>query len=216
MSNMPKYRLFVKNISQLVPVARNGERFIRGKSMDNLEIIKNGGLCIGHDGFIKHVGTTDEVLKKIEEKDCDNVLDCKGKLSVVPGLVDSHTHPVWSGDRCFEFSMKLKGATYMDIHKRGGGIGYTVGKVHETKEDELCKLMTKRLNRMVTYGTTLVEAKTGYGLDLENEVKMLRVIEKVSKSHALDVVSTYLGAHSIPKGKTAIEATKDIVENQIP
>jgi imidazolonepropionase len=76
-------------------------------------------------------------------------------------LVDSHTHPVWSGDRCFEFALKLQGASYMDIHEKGGGIGYTVSQVHNTDEATLVKLMKERIDRMVTFGTTTVEAKSG-------------------------------------------------------
>lgn len=104
----------------------------------------------------------------------------------------------------------------MDIHNQGGGIEYTVEQVHKTPENELVKLMKQRLDRMLKFGTTLIEAKSGYGLDWNNELKMLRAIEKCKKSHPIDIVSTYLGAHSVQKGKTEDEATLDIIKNQIP
>lgn len=184
--------------------------------MNSVAEISGAALCIGHDGLIKHVGTTDEVLEAVKEEECSQVLDLRGQKSLVPGFVDCHTHPVWSGDRCFEFAMKLEGSSYMEIHEKGGGIGYTVSKLHSSSEEELVELMMDRVQRMVNFGTTTIEAKSGYGLDLENEVKMLRVIEEVKRKVPVEIVSTYLGAHSIPKGKTADEQTEDIIRNQIP
>jgi len=213
---MSKYRLLVKNASQLVQVAKNHERFIRGTKMNSIDFISGGSLCIGHDGLIKHVGTTEEILGLVKEEECSEILDLRGQKSIVPGLVDSHTHPVWNGDRCFEFAMKLEGSSYMEIHEKGGGIGYTVNQLRNASEEELIDLMTERVQRMVDFGTTTIEAKSGYGLDLENEVKMLRVIEAVKRKVPVEIVSTYLGAHSIPPGKTADEQTEDIVNNQIP
>jgi len=209
------YRLLAHGAEQIVQVAANGERFLTGKAFEDIKIIKKGAMVVGMDGKIVAVGEDQKI--RDEYKDCtfEQELDLSGK-SVVPGLVDAHTHPVWSGDRVREFAAKLRGATYMDIHKMGGGIGYTVKCTHESSEDELYDLLVERLDRMLKLGTTLVEAKSGYGLDLPNEKKMLKVLHRAQKDHRIDIVSTYLGAHSIPKGKTAEEATKDVIEVQIP
>jgi len=135
---------------------------------------------------------------------------------VIPGLVDGHTHAVWAGDRCHEFEMKLQGATYMDIHKAGGGIGFTVKKVRESSAEELMALLKKRLDLMLKNGTTLVEAKSGYGLNLESELKMLEVLHRCQ--HPVEIVSNYLGAHSVPKmdHKSVLEYTDEIVNVHLP
>ena len=142
---------------------------------------------------------------------------------MIPGLVDAHTHPVWEGDRVHEFAMKvslythtlsypqvckvlnllvefqLAGATYMDIHAKGGGIHYTVNCVRQATAEQLYSSLDKRLSTMLCCGSTLVEAKSGYGLDLESELKMLRVIERAKREHTVSVSSTYCGAHAVPK-----------------
>jgi len=115
-----------------------------------------------------------------------------------------------------EFAMKLAGATYMDIHKMGGGIGFTVEHTRKSSKEELKQLLISRLDRMLNYGTTVIEAKSGYGLETETEMKMLEVLHEVDQLHPIDIVSTYLGAHSVPKGSTAAQATVDIINNQIP
>ncbi|GFN74919.1 imidazolonepropionase [Plakobranchus ocellatus] len=135
---------------------------------------------------------------------------------MLTGLVDAHTHPVWAGDRVHEFAMKLAGATYMDIHQMGGGIHFTVNNTCSANEETLLSSLLTRLRQMNQSGTTLVECKSGYGLDLENEVKMLRVIEQARTRVPLEISSTYCGAHAVPKNKTAEEATKDILESHIP
>lgn len=112
--------------------------------------------------------------------------------------------------------MKLAGATYMDIHAMGGGIGYTVGCTRAASEDELLQLLLARLARMLRAGTTLVEAKSGYGLNADTEIKMLRVIERAKAVQPLHIVANYCGAHSVPKGSTADEATADVIERQLP
>lgn len=146
-------------------------------------------VVVGHDGLIVAVGYDDVVDAELPGATYAQVVDASGK-AVLPGLVDAHTHPVWAGDRVHEFAMKvsglgacagvplmppslilqLAGATYMEIHAQGGGIGYTVDCVHRAKEEELAASLQERLWGMLRKGTTLVEAKSGYGLDLENEV----------------------------------------------
>ena len=131
------FRLLVKNVAQLVQVTNNHEKFVSGSSMDKISIIKNGAMIIDNNGLIHDIGTTDSILKKYDSREkysFSSILDCNNRQCIVPGLVDSHTHSVWSGDRVNEFSMKLKGATYMDIHKMGGGIGYTVECVRNSSD----------------------------------------------------------------------------------
>jgi len=209
------HRTLIKNADQLVVVCSNKERVKKGKDMDQVEIIANGSLVIGHDGKIVAVGSADAIAAQFTDATFEHVVEAKGK-SVVPGLCDAHTHPVWSGDRVHEFKAKLAGATYLQIHEMGGGIGFTVRHTHASSEEELEELFEQRLNRMLKFGTLLLEAKSGYGLDWANELKMLKVIHAVAKRHPIHIVSNYCGAHSVPKGLTAVEATKDIVENQIP
>ncbi len=114
-------------------------------------------------------------------------------------LIDSHSHPVFAGDRCFEFDEKSRGASYLDIHKKGGGIHFTVSQTKLVSENDLLKIFLSRLENMLLSGTTLVECKTGYGLDLETEIKLLNVIERAKNLTQLDLVTTFLGAHAIPR-----------------
>eukprot|EP01086_Lenisia_limosa_P017759 TRINITY_DN9186_c0_g1_i1.p1 TRINITY_DN9186_c0_g1~~TRINITY_DN9186_c0_g1_i1.p1 ORF type:complete len:429 (-),score=148.66 TRINITY_DN9186_c0_g1_i1:30-1154(-) len=157
----------------------------------------------------------DELAKKLPGAEFEEVFDATGK-SIIPGLVDGHTHPVFAGDRVHEFAMKLAGATYIDIHKAGGGIGFTVRHTREAAEADLVPLVKARFDRALKLGTTLIEAKSGYGLETDTELKMLRVINTVTKDHEIESVQTFLGAHSVPKGKTADEATQDVIHNQLP
>ncbi|CAG0914913.1 unnamed protein product [Notodromas monacha] len=151
----------------------------------------------------------------ISLRNFDEVLDVGGKC-VVPGLIDGHTHPVWSGDRVHEFAMKLAGATYLEIHQAGGGINFTVAKTKEAEEQLLLDLFLNRVSRMMRSGTTLVECKSGYGLEWETEFKMLRVLEAAKALTPVKISSTYCAAHSVPQGKTPEEAADDIVMKQIP
>jgi len=209
--------LRIRNASQLVVICSNGETMLKGDKQNEIEILKNASMIIDQkSGKIKAVyleNTVESERYSSEQFEVD--INASGK-SVIPGLVDGHTHAVWAGDRCHEFEMKLQGATYMDIHKAGGGIGFTVKKVRESSAEELMALLKKRLDLMLKNGTTLVEAKSGYGLNLESELKMLEVLHRCQ--HPVEIVSNYLGAHSVPKmdHKSVLEYTDEIVNVHLP
>ena len=138
-----------------------------------------------------------------------------GKL-VMPGFVDPHTHVVFAGSREFELDLKLAGVPYMEILKRGGGIFYTVNETRKASPTQLLEQSKKRLNTMLSYGTTSCEAKSGYGLDVETEIKILKVQKKLQESHPMDLVSTFLGAHAIPKDQRAAEYIRTVITEMIP
>jgi imidazolonepropionase len=162
---------------------------------DQLGSVKGGAVAI-KDGLILETGTTSEIMRIYS--DCPNIIDADNSL-VMPGFVDCHTHLVFAGNRSSEMEMRLKGMNYLDILKSGGGIHSTVKATRAASEKELFSLGVKRLNRMAKNGTTTVEIKSGYGLSEESELKMLKVIKKLSHNHSLDIIATYLGAHTFPE-----------------
>jgi imidazolonepropionase len=146
------------------------------------------------DGRFVGVGSSGEILRKFVAAE---TIDAMGR-AVCSGFVDPHTHVVFAGDRFDEFELKIKGADYMEILAGGGGIILTVKKTREASADELVELGLKRLDKMLANGTTTCEIKTGYGLDTETELKMLRVIAELDEAHAIDIVPTFLAAHAVP------------------
>lgn len=209
-------RLLLRNAAQVVQVVSNREPCVIGPST-SVAIITNGSVLVGEDGNIALVGRTDEVLAAMQHHHwtAHKEIDCTGKV-LLPGLVDAHTHPVWAGDRSHEFVMKLAGATYLDVQKAGGGIGFTTKRTREASEEELLQLLLHRLDRMKRTGTTTIEGKSGYGLETETELKMLRVLYQANMFHPLSIVSTFCGAHAVPHGMTSDEATRDVIEVQLP
>jgi len=171
--------LQLTNIGQLV--SYNSET--RGmETRDNVEIAIN-------DGVIAEIGHRVNSANK--------QIDCSGKL-VTPGFVDAHTHPVFLNGRENEFTMRLKGATYEEIAAAGGGIINSVDDVRHASESELFSRVLSRMDRFLSMGTTTVEAKSGYGLNTESEIKSLKVIDEVNKRHKIDMIATFMGAHAIP------------------
>ena len=194
-----KADLLITNIGQLVTCASSGKPK-RGPEMRDVGLIENGAVAIAQGRFVG-VGRAEEVLFQYT---AEEVVDVKGKV-VCPGFVDPHTHIVFAGDRIDEFELKIKGAEYLEILANGGGILATVKKTREASLEELVVQSRKRLDKMLACGTTTAEIKTGYGLDTETELKMLRVIEELDKTHAIDIVPTFLAAHAVPpeyKGNT--------------
>jgi len=198
--------ILLKNANELITL--KGPNKPRTKNeMNNLSIIEKGSVAI-KDGKIVGVG------KNLDFK-ADKTTDVSGKI-IMPGFVDPHTHLVFVGSREFELDMKLKGYSYMDILKKGGGIFYTVNETRKASEKTLIDQSTKRLNNMLKYGTTTCEAKSGYGLETETELKILKVNKKLIESHPLEIVSTFLGAHAIPKEYSADEYTDIVIDEMMP
>ncbi|XP_052079851.1 probable imidazolonepropionase [Mytilus californianus] len=217
---MSQYKLLVRSAKQVVTVRNNGVKVVCGKDMQVLDVIDgddNDGvnILINKSGKIEFVGKKSKFEEKYKNLTVDVEIDATGKC-VIPGLVDAHTHPVWAGDRVHEFAMKLAGATYMDVHKAGGGINFTVEHTRAASEDLLYTGLKQRLLNMMSTGTTTVECKSGYGLEVDTEVKMLKVIDRASKEIPITISSTFLGAHSVPRGKTPNEATNDVISVQLP
>ncbi|KAJ8384350.1 hypothetical protein AAFF_G00206030 [Aldrovandia affinis] len=213
MSN--SFRLYIKNAKQAIVVCNNGEKFLTKEGMKNMSVMEDCSLIIGKDGLLKAVGPADSIGFQFRGAVFEKVIDASG-MCVVPGLIDAHTHPVWAGDRVHEFALKLAGASYMAVHQAGGGIHYTVTHTRRASLDQLLHSLTQRLTRMLRSGTTLVECKSGYGLELDTELKMLMVIEKARQTLDIGISSTYCGAHAVPKGKTVAEATEDIIKVHLP
>ncbi|XP_038047809.1 probable imidazolonepropionase [Patiria miniata] len=229
MSANNRFKLLLKNAKQVAVVCNGNQRVLRGEEMSRVAVMPqplpgmdgtdtegdNVSIVVNLNGMIEDIGSSSALKKKYSDATFDNILDVKG-MCVLPGLVDGHTHPVWAGDRVHEFAMKLAGASYMDVHKAGGGIGYTVGHTRSASEEELYDLLRPRLEGMLRAGTTLVECKSGYGLETATEMKMLRVLERARRELPIEISSTFCGAHSVPKGMTSDEATDNVINKQLP
>lgn len=167
--------IILKNIGCLVTANADGVQYIKDTSI----LIENGKIIA------------------ISEGESENSIDCGGKM-VTCGFVDSHTHPVFLDNRDEEYAMRLAGATYEKIAEKGGGIVSSVEGVRNASEDELMDKVSQRMDRFIAGGTTTIEAKSGYGLDTESELKSLSVMHKVHKSHAIDLIPTFMGGHAFP------------------
>ena len=185
--------LIIDQIGQLCTIPAHTHGPQRGSRLGDLGIRENAAIAIT-GGKITAIGRRDTIL---EEYGAETRLTARGKV-VTPGLVDPHTHLVWMGDRADEFEMRAQGATYSEIMAAGGGINRTV---RQTRSASLLGMMEStrgRLDRMLEYGTTTAEIKTGYGLDLTTELTMLSAIALLDAEHPIDLVPTFLGAHAVP------------------
>ena len=194
---MESISLIIKNAFQLLTL-RSDQRGPRsGNHFEDLGIIEDGAVAISGSQIVA-VGKTKGILDEIKITDDIKVIDAKDKV-VLPGFVDCHTHPVFANTREEEFEMRIKGKTYQEIAAAGGGIKSSVKNLRSKSKEELIKLALPRLDRMLSYGATTIEAKSGYGLSLEDEIKMLEVIKELNKIHPIDLIPTFLGAHEIPE-----------------
>jgi imidazolonepropionase len=190
--------IFIRNASQLVTLQGSSAAPLVKGAMSELGIIENGSVWI-ENGVIQAVGKDEELAQKYAARLGEaEVVDASGKL-VTPGLVDPHTHLVFAGSRENEFNMRLQGATYMEIMNSGGGIYATTGRTQAATHEELFQESYERLNQFLRHGVTTVEAKSGYGMEWETELKQLEVAKQLNDMHVIDVVSTFMGAHAVPK-----------------
>jgi len=204
--------LLIKDIDQLITVESNGKAK-KGVDMQEIGLIENGWIAIKQDKIVG-VGSGDLSPDfKIAEETI--IVDGRGK-TITPGLVDPHTHLVHAGSRENELALKLKGVPYLEILKQGGGILSSVRSTQDATMEDLINQSKKSLDRMLTYGVTTVEVKSGYGLDLDTEIKQLEAIDILNRQNHTDLVSTFLGAHAIPqKYKENPDAFVNIVINEM-
>lgn len=167
-----------------------------GKHMLELGVIRDGAVAVKGENII-FVGKTDDLKSNFSLEKTPIIIDATDRL-VTPGFVDPHTHIIFAGSRENEFSMKLEGKTYLEILESGGGILRTVRETRKASLEKLVENGRKILNRMMNYGTTTIETKSGYGLTTESEIKSLKAAKILNNEHPIDIISTFLGAHAIP------------------
>jgi len=205
--------LLIVNAAQMLTCASpDGPK--RGAALADPGLIEDGALAV-LGGQIVAVGRTADVLALLDDSAAAHVIDAAGKV-VLPGFVDPHTHLLWAGDRAGEFEQRVAGATYMQIMQAGGGIMSTVRATRAASLDDLIEQTLPRLDAMLTHGTTTAEVKTGYGLDLDTEIKLLDAIRLLDEEHPMDLVPTFMGAHAVPAeyaGRT--DAYVDLVVDEM-
>ncbi len=186
--------ILIINIKELLQVRKTNVTVVRGSDMKILPTLKNAYVLIEHDTIVEYGSMTD--YPGYEE--VDEIIDATGKM-VLPAWCDSHSHLVFAGDRSQEFVDRINGLSYEDIAARGGGILNSAETLQNTSEEELYQQSLKRLNNVIQLGTGAIEIKSGYGLTVEAELKMLRVIKRLNKESKAIIKATLLGAHAVPK-----------------
>lgn len=185
-----------------------------GKLQGELGLVEDGAIAV-YQGEIVAVGPTATVQAMVELADDGREIDVAGRV-VSPGLVDSHTHLVFAGTRQAEYELRAQGASYAEIMAAGGGIHASVRRTREATRRELVMSAEKHLATMLAHGTTTVEAKSGYGLDMETEIRQLEAIEELGNKSPVDVVSTFMGAHAVPRGQEPEAYVDWLVSEAIP
>lgn len=212
MPAIKKATLLVKNIGQLITMAGEVPRL--GDQMKQLALVENGGVAVAGEELLA-VGRSDEVEGRAPLAEGCRVIDAGGRV-VTPGFIDPHTHPVFSMTREKEFEMRIEGKTYMEIAAAGGGIRASVRDLRTTPADVLIKKTSRRLDRLLAHGITTIEAKSGYGLSTESELKQLEIIRELNNTHPIDLVPTFLGAHEVPdEYRENRKAYADLVINEM-
>lgn len=191
--NSKHMTLLIKNIKSLINVEKNPVKWVAGKDMQKLNTIEDAYLLIVNDK-ISDFGKMEDLIEKDFK---GKIINAKGKM-VFPSFCDSHTHLVYAGSREIEYGDKIRGLSYEEIAKRGGGILNSAKLLHNTSEDALYEQSLKRINEIIGFGTGAVEIKSGYGLTVEDELKMLRVIKRLKDTTPITIKSTFLGAHAVP------------------
>ena len=184
--------MLLTNIHQLLQIRPAGTRYVAGADLATLPVLENAYLLI-EEGRIADYGT----MAYYPTDYAGETIDCTGKI-VLPAWCDSHTHLVYAGDRSHEWVARLKGKSYAEIAAAGGGILNSALRLNETSEEDLYEQSKARLEALISLGTGAIEIKTGYGLTVEGELKMLRVIRRLREAYSLPVRATFLGAHALP------------------
>jgi len=191
--------ILIKNIKCLIQTEDVTRIKVSGKEMSDLNIINDAYLFISNGLIIDFGRMNDTGISKIlAQNPRIQIIDAAGKF-VFPSFCDSHTHLVYAGSREIEYTDKIRGLSYEEIAKRGGGILNSAKKLHETSENELFAQSINRVNEIISLGTGAVEIKSGYGLNLQDEIKMLRVIKRIKETSPIEVKATFLGAHAVPE-----------------
>ena len=198
------------NIKELIQIRDRNISFLSAKEMDTLPSINNAYLLI-ENGKISEFGKMSEISK------IDNVetIDAKNKI-VLPCWCDSHTHSVYTGNRSDEYLQRIKGVSYQEIANNGGGILKSSRQINSISEDELFFESKNRIEKLIKYGTGSLEIKTGYGLSYDGELKMLKVIKRLKESLPIQIKSTFLGAHAIPKNYKKEEYFRLVLDEMLP
>jgi len=189
--------LMVKNAAQVVTSRGASEVPLTAEHQGEVTVYENGAVAVAGDNIVA-VGVTGEVLEKVEVDSQTKIVDARGKV-VLPGLVDPHTHVVFGGSREHELALKLEGVPYLEILARGGGILNSVEATRAASEEELVEAGINYCRQMLVQGTTTAEAKSGYGLSTEAEIKTLQAVKQVDSAQPVDLVPTFLGAHAVPR-----------------
>jgi imidazolonepropionase len=206
--------LLVKNCGQLLTLAKGDGQPRVGAALGDLGIVENGAMAV-RDGRILATGTLSEAESALGGISDFETIDANGAV-VMPGFVDCHTHTVFAKYRLDEYEWRVAGTPYADIAAKGGGIAKSVSHVREMDESTLLSVSRRRLSGCIRYGTTTIEIKSGYGLDLDNEMKQLRVIRQLSEESPITIVPTFLGAHAIPESyRDKREEFIDLVINKM-
>ena len=184
--------VLILNIKQLLQVHESNVTIIKGKEMKELSMLENAYIYIDHDTIIEYGKMED--YRTIE---ADTIIDATGKI-VLPSWCDSHTHVVYAGDRTSEFVDRINGLSYEEIANKGGGILNSAKVLQDTSEDDLYNQSIKRVNELIAMGTGAIEIKTGYGLTVDAEMKMLSVIKRIKQESLAVIIPTLLAAHAIP------------------
>ena len=204
--------ILITNIKQLLQVHDHNVTIVKGKDMKHLSILEDAYLYIEHDTIIEYGRMAD-----YHPIDAETTIDASGRI-VLPSWCDSHTHIVYAGDRTSEFVDRINGLSYAEIANRGGGILNSAKFLQNTSEEDIYNQSIKRLNEVIRMGTGAVEIKTGYGLTVEAELKMLKVIKRIKQDTLAFITPTLLAAHAIPKEflKKKADYIKQITKELIP
>ncbi|WP_431027725.1 imidazolonepropionase [Lysinibacillus sp. LZ02] len=193
-----KQPIWIQNAAQLITLASHKKGPRIKEEMSDLQVIEGGSIWI-EDGKIRAVGTMQQMIPICMPRAHEaKIVDATGKI-ITPGLIDPHTHIVHGGSREFEFEARIKGKGYMEILQSGDGIHATVKKTREMSEEQIYNDTALRLDSFLQHGVTTIESKSGYGLDLETELKQLRIMKRLHEKHPIDMIPTFMGAHVVPE-----------------